>query len=121
MPAKLTFLVIDMKSLCKHIHLRLGIGIDLVFKSAYHKVKRRILYISAEFSNWHLKRKDLGNMIVLCNLCICTAKMLPSSLQHMVFGELIFKFQPTAANFWQDIYFFICQIITKRYRDPPTG
>ena len=75
MSVKSTFLLIDMKYMCKHI-LKIGDNHWFLIQKFKNCVKSRIMYISARFSNWHLKRDILGKMILLFNRCLnlCSEK-----------------------------------------------
>ena len=68
MSAKSTFLVMDMKSKCKHIP-KVGDKHWYFIQQCIKWVKNWIMYISAKFFNWHFKRNILGKMLVFGNRC----------------------------------------------------
>ena len=121
MTAKLTFMVIDMKAICKHI-AKVGDKHKFLMQKFIKMGESRIIYISAKLSSWHFKRNILRKMIVLdsqsINLfqekCILsqipianvfgTARILPNLIQHHLFEKLKFKLQPRPTNFRQTIF-----------------
>ena len=79
--AKSSFLVINMKSLCKHIPKVLDKNCFLIQKCKKW-MNGWIMFISAKFSKWHFKCNILGKMIGLGNGCInlCPEKCILSQI-----------------------------------------
>ena len=55
--------------MCKHIS-KVGVSIIFVIQKCIKMGENRVMYILANFSNWHFKRKFLGKMVVFGNCCI---------------------------------------------------
>ena len=80
--AKSSFLVINMKSLCKHIPKVLDKNCFFLIQKCKKWMNGLVMFISAKLSKWHFKCNILGKMIGLGNGCInlCPEKCILSQI-----------------------------------------
>ena len=88
--------------LCVSKHLRLGVSIYSLFKSAYKWAKRGFMCFLGKFSNWEFKCYILGGMLMHHKQCInffpkkCKLGKIPICCQKMYSQEL--KCSPVSSS-----------------------